>query len=722
MKELNKTFFLVVTLALTVGLGLVAAGPAVAQNCAEITITQEESQTILDILGQQYTLPGCNNVTFEVNPNEAVNAYLNGEQIPLPAESPYDCINATIYTPQNQVITAHLAEDNYALKFVDGCTSIALNGVPINPPVGRPNGQCANIVFTVVGNQTSATLDGQPLMPPVECANIVVTVEGNKTITATLNGQPIPVPTQYYGDCAHITIVDGNETITTDFENGNYQLQISDGCNTITFYGNVLPSCTAVVVQPGYTEMLAAARVQLTAMAYFSDSTSGDATYVANWSSSDNYVVYMDPYGGAHGVQLGTATVTATYNGIISDPVEVAVTGFSPSIVSVVVEPGNVTIDVGGTQQFTATASYSDGSTLDVTSTASWESIDVGVATVDSSGLATGVATGGTYITATYSGSMGYSLLIVGNPGAPPGAVKPVSVEVKPGNATKEVGETQEFTATAYFSGNISEDVTFAATWESSNKGVASINELGVATGVSAGTTNVKATFGNVSSNSAKLTVTAAPKPTVLTVVVEPASASILVGGTQQFTATAHYSDSSSKIVTSTASWDSSKVDVATLASGLATGVAAGVTDITATYSGITSGKAPLTVTAPKPTVESIVVQPGNSTFSVGGTQQFTATASYSDGSSKDVTNDVTWASSDNGVATIDSAGLATGIAVGDATITASLQQVSSNAVPVSVVPVSVPWAMIGGIIGGVLILGLLRSLLLRQRRSTQKA
>jgi uncharacterized protein YjdB len=111
------------------------------------------------------------------------------------------------------------------------------------------------------------------------------------------------------------------------------------------------------------------------------------------------------------------------------------------------------------------------------------------------------------------------------------------------------------------------------------------------------------------------------------------------------------------------------------------------------------------------------VVEPGNATLSIGGTQQFTATAYYSDGSSKEATNEATWESSDKSVATIDNTGLATGADVGNAQITASLEGVSSNPVLVSVVPVSVPWAMIGGIIAAALALGLLLFFLLRRRR-----
>jgi uncharacterized protein YjdB len=235
----------------------------------------------------------------------------------------------------------------------------------------------------------------------------------------------------------------------------------------------------------------------------------------------------------------------------------------------------------------------------------------------------------------------------------------------------------------------------------------------GQATGLAAGITDIAATYSGVLSNPATLTVTT-PEPTVLSVEVKPGNATIAVGSTQQFTATAYYSDSTSADVTATASWDSSELGLATVASGLATGVAPGVSEITATFDSVLSDPA-ATLTV-KPALKSIVVEPGNATFSPDGTQQFTATAYYSDGSSKAVTNEVTWESSDEGIATIDNAGLATGIDPGHAQITASLEGVSSNPAGVTVVH-AVAWSLIGGIIGGVLALGLLLFFLLRRRR-----
>ncbi len=62
---------------------------------------------------------------------------------------------------------------------------------------------------------------------------------------------------------------------------------------------------------------------------------------------------------------------------------------------------------VGTAAQFTATATLSDGSTMDVTSLASWSSSDTSDVTVSTSGVVTGVAAGSAIVTATYSNVTG---------------------------------------------------------------------------------------------------------------------------------------------------------------------------------------------------------------------------------------------------------------------------------------------------------------------------
>ena len=77
----------------------------------------------------------------------------------------------------------------------------------------------------------------------------------------------------------------------------------------------------------------------------------------------------------------------------------------SPVLVSVSVTPTNPSISVGAHQQFTATGTYSDGSHQDLTNSATWTSSSPSIATISSTGLATGVAAGSTTIKAA-SGSI----------------------------------------------------------------------------------------------------------------------------------------------------------------------------------------------------------------------------------------------------------------------------------------------------------------------------
>src|SRR5216117_1008498 len=71
------------------------------------------------------------------------------------------------------------------------------------------------------------------------------------------------------------------------------------------------------------------------------------------------------------------------------------------------------------------------------------------------------------------------------------------------------------------------------------------------------------------------------------------------------------------------------------------------------------------------PTISSIQVTPTSMTIGTGAAQQFTATAQMSDSTTKDITSSAQWSSSDSTIASVTSAGVATGSAPGTVTITA---------------------------------------------------
>jgi hypothetical protein len=178
------------------------------------------------------------------------------------------------------------------------------------------------------------------------------------------------------------------------------------------------------------------------------------------------------------------------------------------------------------------------------------------------------------------------------------------------------------------------------------------------------------------------------PKVTIVSLEVTPSSAAIPVNGNQQFTATARYSDGSARNVTSVSGIAWSSVDIAPgvgvalvgSGTGLATGKALGASTITATFGGLVSNSATLTVV--NKTLISILVKPATASIPVNGTQQFAVIATWSDQTSSDVTTDPTlvWTNLPVGggaaVASLSlpgvGAGLATGLLIGQTDINAT--------------------------------------------------
>jgi len=164
----------------------------------------------------------------------------------------------------------------------------------------------------------------------------------------------------------------------------------------------------------------------------------------------------------------------------------------TPVLTGITVGPPSPTVAVGSTLQMTATGTYDDGST-NTLSKVTWTSSDPSIATISSTGVATGVAAGSSTITATSGSISGTATLNVTN-GTLTGIV------VSPANPTVTSGQQQAFTATATINGQTT-DVTNSVTWASSDTSVATITTAGVATAqtvASTGQTTISATSGNV--------------------------------------------------------------------------------------------------------------------------------------------------------------------------------------------------------------------------------
>jgi hypothetical protein len=81
------------------------------------------------------------------------------------------------------------------------------------------------------------------------------------------------------------------------------------------------------------------------------------------------------------------------------------------------------------------------------------------------------------------------------------------------GASTVTVGQTVQFSATANFSDNSTENVTTTATWESSNTGLATVSNTGVATGIAAGSVEIRARSQNATGTAPLLVNAVVPPP-----------------------------------------------------------------------------------------------------------------------------------------------------------------------------------------------------------------
>ncbi len=560
----------------------------------------------------------------------------------------------TTLQPGTTAVTATLGSvSGNTTVTVSAATLVSIDVTPATPSVAKGLTQQFTATGVYTDNSTQNLTTAVTWSSSVTSVATISNAAGSNGLASTPSTGPATIT-------ATLGTISGNTTLTV-----TPATLVSIGVTP------ALPS-----VAKGLTQQFAATGV-------YTDNSTQNLTTTVTWASSMTSVATISNAAGSNGLAstagTGPTTITATA-GTVSGSTTLTVT--PATLVSIEVTPATPSVAKGLTKQFVATGIYTDNSTQNLTTTVTWASSITSVATISnaagSNGLASTAGTGPTTITATLGAISGNTTLTV-----TPAAL--VSIGVTPALPSIAKGRTQQFTAIGVYTDNSTQNLTTAVTWSSSTTSVATISNAagsnGLASSAGTGPTTITATLGAVSGNTT-LTVTPA---TLVSIQVTPGDPVIANGDTQQFAATGVYTDNSTQDLTATVTWSSSTTSVATISNaagsnGLASSANTGPTTITATL-GTISGNTTLTVTAAE--LVSIAVTPALPSIAKGLTQQFTATGTYTDHTTHDLTATVTWSSSMTSVATISNAagsnGLASSAGTGPTTITATQGSISGN-------------------------------------------
>ncbi|MGQ0766747.1 MAG: beta strand repeat-containing protein [Gemmatimonadota bacterium] len=389
-----------------------------------------------------------------------------------------------------------------------------------------------------------------------------------------------------------------------------------------------------------------------------------------SWASSDLARATISAAGVVTGVAGGNLNVTATVDGVSGTAL---VSVRLVPVARVTISPSASSVMVGQSVQLAATAVSESGALLPGR-LAIWSSSDPVTASVSSTGRVTGFRPGAVTISATIEEKTATARVSV--------TLVPVfGITIAPAQVTVAVGRTSQLSALVVDSagGPLSGRTV---TWSSDQPSVASVRSDGLVTALSTGQARITASS---EGRSAQASVNVTPVP-VASVVIDPVSASVRVGSTARF-AVSSFDAQGNPLQGRVPSWVTGAPTVATVdQQGVVTGVGTGTALIIATVEGV---RETATVTVTPVTAAAVTVAPSTASMVQGRTTTLAAIVTDA-GGTVIPGRTVTWSSSDPTIATVDPAGLVTGIGVGSVSVSARADGATGTAaVQVSPVPVA---------------------------------
>ena len=564
---------------------------------------------------------------------------------------------------------------NAATASIDSISGL-LNGVAAGSTsiTATSEGVSASVTATV----NAAPINSVVLSPNVAQLRVGQTQQLTATVT-DVNGNPVSGATVTFSSNNTSVASVASATATTAQiqagpNTGNATITGTSGAKTgtATIIVSLVP-VDSVHVTASQDTLTVGHQDTLTATAF--DSTGAPLNgRPITWRSSNNAVATVNGAGIVTTVRSGTVVMFATISGVtgsvtlVVNPVPVG---------SVTVSPSSDTVLQNGQKQLTVTVRDSLGNVI-ANPAVAWVSSNNAIATVNGTGLVSGLSQGTDTISAQSGNKSGSNITVVLAPVA--------TVVVAPSTSTINTTQTQQFTDTLKDGGG---NVLTGrpVTWSSNNTGKATVSQAGLVTPHDTGTVTITVTANQPSGNvSGTATVTITPVP-VASVVVGPSPATIYAtspDSTVQLKDTTF--DASHHVLTGRAVTWSATGGVATVdTTGLvaATNTAAGTATIKATSADGPSGSATVFVLGHSATVN---VNAASTTLDSSGApspSSTTATAQVLDSFGTNVSGRVvTWASSDPSTVTINGGASATG--PGSTPVTLQVVSTASSSVTIT--------------------------------------
>ncbi len=475
-------------------------------------------------------------------------------------------------------------------------------------------------------------------------ATVVPSNATNKTIT-WVSSDPTKVQinsTSFSGSTSVANFVAkgiGSSILTATTADGSYS-------SSAIFY--VGPAVTGISAISGASSVEKDSTITLSA----SVTPSNAPIKIINWTSSNTAVATVSPLTGVvTGVSAGTATITATTDeGSYTATKDVTVTVSVP-VTGISDVSGASSVSVGSTITLSASVTPADATNQTIT----WSSDASGVASVDSSGVVTGVSGGTATITAT-TASGSYTATKSVTVTVPVSGISDIS-----GASSVNIGSTISLSASVTPDNATNQTIT----WSSDATGVATVNSSGVVSGVSTGTATITATTSDGS-------YTATKSVTVIRAVTGIEDVTFQNG----FVKLTNIGDglmAYSGVIPSNASntdlaWTSSNTGVISINSSTGFMIASGYGSTTITATTVDGGFSKSATFYVGPNVTGITDVSGASSVFVGSSITLSASSTPSNAP----INGITWSSDASGVASVDASGVVTGVSAGTATITAT--------------------------------------------------